>query len=105
MFRKSELQPKDSFVAAPAQLSSRVAVALMLALMLSHGFALAQTTGSSSVSGTVTDPSGAVVPSATVEMQNPVSQFIRTTTTDNEGKFVFANVPLNPYHLTVQQTG
>ncbi len=105
MFRNSELQLKQSFAARPAQLSIRVLVAVLLALVLSPLFALAQTTGSSSVAGTVTDPSGAVVRGATVEMQNPVSEFTRTTTTDDQGKFVFANVPLNPYHLTVQQTG
>jgi hypothetical protein len=65
----------------------------------------AQTSGSSSLSGVVADPSGAVVPGATVEIQNPVSRFIRTTKTDATGRFSFPNVPLNPYHLTVNLTG
>jgi len=65
----------------------------------------AQTTGSSSLSGVVTDPSGAVVPGATVEIENPVSQFTRTTTTDNFGKFDFPNIPFNPYHLSVKVKG
>ena len=60
---------------------------------------------SSSVTGTVVDPSGAVVPNATVEIRNPVSQFERTTTTDASGKFTIPNVPFNPYHLTVSSTG
>jgi carboxypeptidase family protein len=38
---------------------------------------------STSVTGTVLDPSGAVVPNATVEIHNPVSQFERSTTTDS----------------------
>ena len=59
----------------------------------------------SSVTGTVTDPSGAVVPGATVEIRNPVSNFVRTVTTDANGNFSIANVPLNPYHLTVTLTG
>ena len=37
---------------------------------------------SGSVGGTVTDPSGAVVPGATVSIQNPVSKYSRTATTD-----------------------
>ena len=74
-------------------------------LVLSAAFASAQTSGSSSLSGVVTDPSGAVVPGATVEIQNPVSQFTRTTQTDATGRFSFPNVPLNPYHLTVNLTG
>ena len=56
---------------------------------------------SGSVGGTVTDPSGAVVPGATVSIQNPVSKYSRTATTDRAGHFQFPNVPLNPYHLTV----
>jgi len=60
---------------------------------------------SASISGTVTDPTGAVVPTATVEIHNPVSGYDRTTTTDTSGNFNFANVPFNPYHLTVSLTG
>jgi hypothetical protein len=66
----------------------------------------AQSGGSStSVNGTVLDPSGAVVPGATVEIHNPVSHFDRTTTTDSVGKFTISNVPFNPYHLAVTRTG
>jgi hypothetical protein len=67
--------------------------------------ASAQSTGNSTVSGTVLDPSGAVVPNATVEIRNPVSGFSRTATTDTQGKFSFPNVPFNPYHVTVTGKG
>jgi hypothetical protein len=60
---------------------------------------------SASISGTVTDPTGAVVPKATVEIQNPVSGYERTTTTDTSGNFSFSNIPYNPYHLTVSLPG
>ena len=60
---------------------------------------------STSVTGTVLDPSGAVVPSATVEIHNPVSQFERSTTTDSKGNFSIPNVPFNPYHLSVSAQG
>lgn len=58
-----------------------------------------------SISGTVTDPSGAVVANATVEIHNPVSAFDRTATTDSSGAFIFPNLPYNPYHLTVTAKG
>jgi len=61
--------------------------------------------GGSSISGTVVDPSGAVVANASVEIHNAVSGFDRTTTTDSQGKFTFPNVPFNPYHMTVTATG
>jgi hypothetical protein len=61
--------------------------------------------GGGSISGTVLDPSGAVVPNAAVEIHNPVSAFDRSTTTDSSGKFSFPNVPFNPYHMTVTAAG
>jgi len=74
----------------------------VLALGLS---AHAQSGNSTSVTGTVLDPSGAVVPNAKVEITNPVSQFQRTTNTDALGKFSIPNVPFNPYHMTVAAKG
>lgn len=73
---------------------------------LSSFTATAQSGGnSSSINGTVVDPSGSVVVNATVEIHNPVSQFERTATTDSAGKFHFDNIPFNPYHLTVTAEG
>ncbi len=65
----------------------------------------AQTGNSSTVQGTVTDPSGAVVSSAVVTMHNPVSGFERSATTDASGNFSFSNVPFNPYHLSINVPG
>ncbi|MGC2618682.1 MAG: TonB-dependent receptor, partial [Acidobacteriaceae bacterium] len=56
---------------------------------------------SGTVTGTVADPTGAVVPGATVKILNPVSQYERTVTTDSAGHFQFTNVPFNTYHMTV----
>ena len=67
---------------------------------------LAQSGGNStSITGTVVDPSGAVVPNATVEVHNPVSQFNRSAVTDSKGNFTIPNVPFNPYHMTVSGEG
>jgi Carboxypeptidase regulatory-like domain/TonB-dependent Receptor Plug Domain len=67
---------------------------------------LAQSTGNAgSISGTVTDPTGAVITGATVTIQNPVSQYQRTVVTDSVGHFQFPNVPFNPYHMTVEMKG
>src|SRR5438067_5727743 len=78
-------------------------IVLYLGLSLS---AYAQSGGSStSVTGTVADPTGAVVANSTVEIHNPVSGFERTTITDSSGRFTIPNVPFNPYHLTVTGQG
>ena len=57
------------------------------------------------VSGTVKDPSGAVIPGATVTIYNPVTGFERTASTDAQGGFSIPNVPFNPYHMTVSAAG
>jgi hypothetical protein len=80
--------------------------AFMVVLSLAWGFhAYAQSGGSSTVTGSVADSTGAVVPNAVVEIRNPVSAFERTVTTDNGGKFSIPNVPFNPYHLIVTGPG
>jgi hypothetical protein len=67
--------------------------------------ALYAQSNSGSVSGVVTDPSGAVVPGATVSIENPVSAYTRSQKTDGGGHYSFTNLPFNPYHLTVIMNG
>jgi hypothetical protein len=75
-------------------------------LLLSSKTAFPQALGTSgSIQGTIVDPSGAVVAGASVEIQNHVSGYVRATTTNASGVFVFSNVPFNAYHLTVTAEG
>ena len=86
--------------------SCMVAAIVAVAFVLSVGAATAQSGGSSgTINGTVLDPSGAVVPNASVEIHNAVSGYDRTVTTDSKGSFTFANVPFNPYHMKVMAAG
>jgi Carboxypeptidase regulatory-like domain/TonB-dependent Receptor Plug Domain len=79
---------------------------LICSATLSSGTLLAQAIGNSgTVAGTVTDPTGAVIPGAAVTIENPVSKYERTVTTDKIGHFQFPNIPFNNYHLTVTATG
>ncbi|MGA8088728.1 MAG: TonB-dependent receptor [Terracidiphilus sp.] len=68
-------------------------------------YATAQGGNAGIVRGTVTDPSGAVIPNATVHLSNEVSGLDRTTTSDATGQFVFSNVPFNPYEISVSAKG
>jgi hypothetical protein len=76
---------------------------LALSSLLIFSPAWAQQAGT--VEGTVKDPTGAVIPEATVEIHNPVSHFDRIAKTDNLGAFRFSNVPFNPYHVRVTAPG
>jgi hypothetical protein len=80
--------------------------ASLLTFFLAVGsIANAQSGNSTSITGTVLDPSGAVVVNAAVEVRNPVSGYFRSAVTDTAGKFTIPNVPFNPYHVTVAGKG
>lgn len=60
---------------------------------------------SSSLRGTVTDPSGSALPGATVVLANPESKITRTATTGGLGDYRFLALPPGTYTLTVSATG
>ncbi len=53
--------------------------------------------------GTVTDPNGAVVQGATVAAKNVGTGIERTTTTDADGNYSLAELPIGTYEVTVSQ--
>jgi hypothetical protein len=66
------------------------------------GFAQAPT---GTISGTVTDESGAVVPSATVTISNKATNFSRTITTNTEGLYSAPALPAGDYEVRVELQG
>jgi hypothetical protein len=77
----------------------------LITLALAALSASAQSGNAGAVHGAVTDPSGAVIPNATLHLSDKVSGFDRTTTSDAGGQFSFPNVPFNPYTIAVSATG
>jgi hypothetical protein len=73
----------------------------------SAAFSNAQSTSANSgtVRGSVVDPSGAAIIGATVQIQNPVSHYDQSVSTDGQGKFEFDNVPYNNYHCSALVAG
>jgi hypothetical protein len=71
-------------------------------LALSPAFPQATT---ANVVGTVTDPSGGVVPSATVTIRNPQTGQARTTQTDTQGNYEFPFLQIGEYTVTVEKAG
>src|SRR5262252_4297167 len=55
--------------------------------------------------GTVTDPSGAVIPGATVTLTDMGTNAVQTTTTESNGFFRFSLLKPGPYTLAIKQTG
>ena len=75
------------------------------AVLLPAGMAHAQTATTGQILGQVTDPSGAVVPQAQVELRDPTTGAVRTTATDAAGQYVFAQVTPGTYSVTVTGSG
>ena len=85
---------------------AKLPVALALATLCVPLALVAQSTAhSGSLSGTVTDNTGAVIPGATVTIVNPVSGYTRSATTDASGQYEFPNLPYNNYHVVAIAKG
>src|ERR1700733_14933776 len=68
-------------------------------------YAQSRSANSGTIRGSVVDPSGAAIMGATVQIQNPVSHYAKSTLTDSQGNFEFDNVPYNNYHLSATASG
>ncbi len=76
-------------------------------LAMATGVAEPQTSvgGAGTVEITVTDPSGAAVPAATVKIQNRVSRFEKSLKTDDTGVARAGNLAANQYHIEISAAG
>src|SRR5262249_53915376 len=55
--------------------------------------------------GTVTDTSGAVIQDATVRAKNTATGLERVTSTDAEGNYVIAELPIGTYDVKIEKRG
>lgn len=60
---------------------------------------------SASVVGTITDPSGGVIPGAEVTVNQPGTGFSRSALTDDQGRFTLASLGPADYAVTVEMPG
>jgi hypothetical protein len=94
--------PKCRRRSAPAGLLRLAATFLLLALTCPP-HSRAQT--SASITGIVTDPSGARVSGAAVKVKNLETRAIRTTSADNSGRYFVPGLPVGDYEITVSNSG
>jgi hypothetical protein len=73
-------------------------------LVIAGTQALAQS-DTSSISGTVTDPTGAVVPNAKVTAKNDATGQARSVNSNSVGAYTVTNVPSGSYTVTVEAQG
>src|ERR1700731_1107194 len=74
-------------------------------VLFSLAFSTAAQTYRGAINGTVTDPSGAVIPNAEVKAKDKATDITRTTTTTSDGEFVFQDLPVGIYSVIVTASG
>ena len=58
-----------------------------------------------SITGTVTDPTGAVIPNAKITATNLTTGEVRETTTSDQGTYTLPELKANPYRLSAEAAG
>src|SRR6266404_4369298 len=81
----------------------RLVIAILVVLSLA--VAVDAQTFRGAINGTVTDPSGSVVPNAAVKATESATGIDHNTTTTSDGVFAFQDIPLGFYKVTVTATG
>src|SRR3989449_7420396 len=81
----------------------RASLLLVCYLFLFCGMVWAQATAQ--IAGTVRDESGAIIPGVEIKVTQTATGAVRTTLSNEEGRYVFANLALGPYMLEAKQPG
>ena len=86
---------------------SRVArsIAALALAVLSSTFINAQGATNASVLGTVTDSSGAVIPNASVQVKNVATGQAQQTSSDGQGRYTIADLPVGNYEAQASAQG
>jgi len=88
------------------RLRQKTALLLGMALLVILAFgSTAQGQEAGQISGTVTDPTGAVVPNATVAVKNVGTNAVRTVTSSSTGAYVVTGLQPANYEVTVTGAG
>ncbi|GGA70749.1 hypothetical protein GCM10011507_22900 [Edaphobacter acidisoli] len=77
----------------------------IVAALVCAGMSCPAQTITGSINGTVTDPSGAVVPNATVTATNVATGVATTTTTNSDGIYNIRFLQIGSYKVTVEGSG
>lgn len=78
---------------------------LILAAVFLFGVTLPCLAQQATIVGTVTDPTGSVIPGARITVSNLPKGFVLSVTTNSAGGYVAANVPIGDYVITAEVPG
>src|ERR1041384_4096367 len=78
---------------------------LLLFGLLVVGLSLCASAQTATVVGTISDPSGSVVPNVTVTATHVETGQVRTTKASDAGQYLFADLPLGHYSIKAEAAG
>jgi hypothetical protein len=73
--------------------------------LLVLGLSLCASAQNATVVGTITDPSGSVVPNVTVTATHVETGRVQTTKASDAGQYVLADVPIGHYSIKAEASG
>ena len=79
-------------------------LSIAVGLCLSSTLILGQATGGA-VNGTIVDANGAVIPNVTVKLADKARGQVFTTQTTGTGSYLYPNVPVGQYTMTIEHDG
>src|SRR5947208_5707015 len=80
-------------------------ISVVLSMIILATLSLAQTQTYGTVSGTIQDPSGGVVPGAKVTATNKATGQTETSVTNGDGRYVLSNLPTGTYDVAAEKEG
>src|SRR5438046_7438446 len=80
---------------------------LLIVLLSSYSLTFGQSAGSTtaSITGTVTDEQGAIIPGSTVTAKNLQTNLIREVQSGEDGSFIISQLPPGTYEITALAEG
>jgi len=87
------------------RLAIGIQVLSLMVFLLTACTMRAQIAGAGSIQGTVTDPTGAVIPNAVVTLTEESTQVKHTAKSDRSGGYVFPNISVGTYSIKVGSPG
>jgi hypothetical protein len=100
--RKMPWSPLVCVLSAARRRHLRRKVLLFLLFLVLPPFAYAQ---EATIVGTVTDPSGRIVPGASIIVTNAQTGAVRTLLTNDAGQYVAPDLPIGKYNLRLESSG
>ncbi|MDQ3252395.1 MAG: carboxypeptidase-like regulatory domain-containing protein, partial [Acidobacteriota bacterium] len=86
-------------------MTHRIRIILIFAFLFASAFASQAQTPQATISGIITDTTGAIVPGATVTAINSSTAQRITTTTNDEGFYVLNALPIGDHMIEAEKEG